>query len=75
MQQPARRTSGAPEPWDESYRTGNAQLAWDIGEPQPALVELAQAGAIEAPVLDAGCGTGENSLMLAARGMEVLGVD
>ena len=48
---------------------------WDIGRPQPAIVELADAGAIAGPVLDVGCGTGENALFLAARGIEVVGID
>jgi cyclopropane fatty-acyl-phospholipid synthase-like methyltransferase len=48
---------------------------WDIGRPQPAIVRLADAGAIAGAVLDAGCGTGENALYLASRGHEVWGVD
>jgi cyclopropane fatty-acyl-phospholipid synthase-like methyltransferase len=48
---------------------------WDIGRPQSAFEELADAGQITGPVLDAGCGTGENALFLAARGFEVVGVD
>jgi len=48
---------------------------WDIPEPQPAIVALAEAGGIAGSVLDAGCGTGENALYLASRGHEVLGVD
>lgn len=48
---------------------------WDIPGPQPAIVELEAAGAIQGAVLDAGCGTGENALYLAARGYQVLGVD
>jgi SAM-dependent methyltransferase len=48
---------------------------WDIGRPQPTFQELADAGEITGPVLDAGCGTGENALFLAARGFEVVGVD
>ena len=48
---------------------------WDIGRPQPAFETLADAGEIAGPVLDAGCGTGENALFLAARGFEVVGVD
>lgn len=48
---------------------------WDIGRPQPALVEAAEAGAIRGDVLDAGCGTGELTLWLASRGHKVLGVD
>jgi SAM-dependent methyltransferase len=48
---------------------------WDISGPQPAIVELEEAGEIGDPVLDAGCGTGENALFLASRGHEVLGLD
>lgn len=48
---------------------------WDIGRPQPAFEVLADASEIAGPVLDAGCGTGENVLFLAARGFEVVGVD
>jgi SAM-dependent methyltransferase len=49
--------------------------SWDIGRPQPAVVRLEEAGLITGSVLDAGCGTGENALFLAARGHEVVGVD
>lgn len=48
---------------------------WDIGRPQPAVVRVAREGAIVGSVLDAGCGTGEHALFLAARGHEVLGID
>ena len=48
---------------------------WDIGRPQPVFVRLAERNEIVGPVLDAGCGTGENALYLAARGFEVTGVD
>jgi SAM-dependent methyltransferase len=61
------RRSGLP--WDASYRDGPAP--WDIGRPQPAVTRLAFAG----PVLDVGCGTGENTLHIAALGIPVLGVD
>jgi SAM-dependent methyltransferase len=65
------RLSGRP--WDASYRDGPAP--WDIGGPQPAVVRLAAAGGFAAPVLDAGCGTGENALHIASLGLPVLGVD
>jgi SAM-dependent methyltransferase len=48
---------------------------WDIGRPQPAFVELADAGAIVGRVLDVGCGTGEHALMAAERGLEATGID
>jgi SAM-dependent methyltransferase len=65
---------GAPGPnrFENAYK---GTPPWDIDGPQPAVVELAEAGAIAEPVLDAGCGTGENTLFLAARGLEVTGVD
>jgi SAM-dependent methyltransferase len=48
---------------------------WDIGRPQPAFERVAGDGLVAGPVLDAGCGTGENALFFAARGLEVVGVD
>ncbi len=61
------------QPWDASYHDGPAP--WDIGQPQPAFVRLAASGAITGTVLDAGCGTGENALLVATLGLPVLGVD
>ena len=46
---------------------------WDIGKPQGAIAESADL--VTSPVLDAGCGTGENALFLAARGHHVIGID
>ena len=60
-------------PWDASYHDGPAP--WDIGRPQPAIVRVASDGGISGAVLDAGCGTGENALHVAALGLPVLGVD
>ncbi|MGA3105409.1 MAG: class I SAM-dependent methyltransferase [Terriglobales bacterium] len=64
-------------PWDASYHDGPAP--WDIGRPQPAIVRLASEGRFAGAVLDAGCGTGENALHVAAliapAGLSVLGVD
>ena len=56
-----------------SYRSGVPP--WDIGRPQPVIVELAEREAISGPVIDVGCGTGENALYLASRGLEVTGID
>src|SRR4051812_41546737 len=59
-------------PWDASYVDGPAP--WDVG-PQPTVVRLAAEGRFAGAVLDAGCGTGDNALHLAAQGLSVLGVD
>jgi SAM-dependent methyltransferase len=59
--------------WDAVYRDDRAP--WDIGRPQPVWIRLADAGEINAPVLDSGCGTGEHTLLLAERGIAALGVD
>ena len=48
---------------------------WDIGRPQPALLQLAEDGALAGRVLDVGCGTGEHALMAAARGFDAIGID
>jgi SAM-dependent methyltransferase len=60
--------------FDNAYRDGGTPT-WDVGRPQGALVRLARSGLIAGSVLDAGCGTGENALLLAAQGHPVLGVD
>src|ERR1700686_275776 len=64
-------------PWDASYDTSyhDGPAPWDIGQPQPAIVRLASAAGFAGAVLDAGCGTGENALHVAALGLPVLGVD
>lgn len=48
---------------------------WNIPEPQPVVVALEASGAFRGKVLDAGCGTGQNSLHLASRGHAVTGLD
>jgi SAM-dependent methyltransferase len=63
----------AGQPWDASYTDGPAP--WDVGRPQPAVARLAAEGGFTGPVLDAGCGTGENALLVASLGLPVLGVD
>ena len=60
-------------PWDASYRDGPPP--WDIGQPQPAIARLASERGFAGAVLDAGCGTGENALLVASMGLSVLGFD
>lgn len=64
--------------WDDAYR-GEGKFEgpppWNIGEPQPELAALIEAGQITGTVLDAGCGHAELALALAARGHTVVGID
>lgn len=60
-------------PWDASYHDGPAP--WDVGRPQSAVVRVASEGGFAGAVLDAGCGTGDNALHVAALGLPVLGFD
>ena len=71
--QPTSHERRAGKPWDVSYLDGPAP--WDTGQPQPAILRLADEGAFVGAVLDAGCGTGENALHVASLGLHVLGVD
>ncbi len=71
--QPTSHERMAGRPWDASYHEGPPP--WDIGRPQPAVERVAFAGGFAGAVLDAGCGTGENSLRVASLGLSVLGVD
>ena len=61
-------------PWNDSYASG--QLPWDTGEPEPVLVEFITAGAVKPSLaLEIGAGTGTNSIWMAERGFDVVGVD
>ena len=62
-----------PHDWDNSY-AGEPPL-WDIGRPQPAFVRLAESGALTGALLDAGCGTGEHTILASLHGARALGID
>jgi SAM-dependent methyltransferase len=64
-------TAGA---YERRYR-GPTRPRWDKEGPTAFVRALHERGAITGPVLDAGCGTGENVLYLAGRGHEVIAVD
>lgn len=61
--------------FDDFYKDENQTPPWVIGEPQAAVVDIERAGLITGRVLDVGCGTGEHTILLAASGYDVLGVD
>jgi SAM-dependent methyltransferase len=48
---------------------------WSIGEPQPEISALIDAGRFHGEILDAGCGEGTTSLHLAERGFTTVGLD
>jgi len=60
--------------WDDAYRQ-DAPPPWDIGRPQPAFAALAAEGLFRGSLFDAGCGTGEHTLLAASLGATAYGVD
>jgi ubiquinone/menaquinone biosynthesis C-methylase UbiE len=48
---------------------------WQIDRPQPEVIQLIEQGKFESPVLDLGCGTGDNTIELARHGLLVKGLD
>ena len=54
---------------------GSGRPPWDVDGPTPFVHDLARSGEIRGNVLDAGCGTGENALYLAAQGHHVVAID
>ncbi|WP_416986252.1 class I SAM-dependent methyltransferase [Streptomyces sp. T028] len=60
--------------WDSIYRA-TEQAPWETGRPQEAIVRLAESGLLSGRVLDAGCGTGEHTLLAALHGADATGID
>ena len=50
-------------------------LLGQIDRPQPEVIQLIEQGKFESPVLDLGCGTGDNAIELARHGLVVKGLD
>lgn len=74
-------TRPTDEMFDSAYRgeademgSGN-RPPWSIGEPQPELAALIEAGKFHGDVLDAGCGEAATALDLAERGFTTVGLD
>jgi SAM-dependent methyltransferase len=63
-----------PHDWDSIYASEH-RPPWDIGRPQAAFVRLAEQGLLSGVLLDAGCGTGEHTLLAASHGADALGID
>ena len=74
-QPPGRPRTPGPVPRGSFDALYEGTPPWEIGRPQPALVELAEAGSIGGRFLDVGCGTGEHAMMAAGIGLDATGVD
>ncbi len=67
--------------FEASYRGEAAEVGlgvkppWSIGEPQPEIAALIEAGKIHGDVLDAGCGEAATALALAEKGFTAVGLD
>ncbi|NDE85801.1 MAG: class I SAM-dependent methyltransferase [Verrucomicrobia bacterium] len=48
---------------------------WQIDRPQAEVLRLIDQGAFVSPVMDIGCGSGDNAIALARSGYRVVGVD
>ncbi|MDT5189637.1 MAG: 2-heptyl-hydroxyquinolin-4(1H)-one methyltransferase, partial [Mycobacterium sp.] len=67
--------------FDSAYRGEAAEMGlgtkppWSIGEPQPEIAALIEAGRFHGDVLDAGCGEAATAIALAERGVTTVGLD
>jgi SAM-dependent methyltransferase len=88
MKLPERLGSLADDPFRGRHPTSHERmtgLPWDVSSGRPccmgywpaaaAIVRLASERGFAGTVLDAGCGTGENALLVASLGLSVVGVD
>ena len=68
------------EMFESAYRGDGPEFAgvrppWSIGEPQPEIAALIDAGRFHGEVLDAGCGEAAVSFYLVERGFTTVGLD
>jgi len=74
-------TNSSDQMFDAAYRGEAEELGlgtkppWSIGEPQPEIAALIEAGRFHGDVLDAGCGEAATALALAERGFTTVGLD
>ncbi len=74
-------THPSDEMFDSAYRGEAEEMGlgtkppWSIGEPQPEIAALIEAGRFHGDVLDAGCGEAATALALAERGFTTVGLD
>ncbi|MBV8788119.1 MAG: class I SAM-dependent methyltransferase [Mycobacterium sp.] len=74
-------TQPTQEMFESAYRGEAPEMGegvrppWSIGEPQPEIAALIEAGKFQGDVLDAGCGEAAVSLYLAERGFTTVGLD
>jgi 2-heptyl-1-hydroxyquinolin-4(1H)-one methyltransferase len=67
--------------FDSAYRGAAAEMGegnrppWSIGEPQPEIAALIEAGKFHGDVLDAGCGEAATALAVAELGFTAVGLD
>jgi SAM-dependent methyltransferase len=60
--------------WDQRYTTG--QTPWDSGQPSKQLLRVLEShGIAPCRMLELGCGSGTNAVVLAQRGFQVTAVD
>lgn len=50
-------------------------IPWQLDGPQPLVAELVDSGQFTGPVLECGCGLGDNALLLAERGYQITAFD
>ncbi|MGB2919600.1 MAG: class I SAM-dependent methyltransferase [Mycobacterium sp.] len=74
-------TNPTDQMFESAYRGEAAEMGegvkppWSIGEPQPEILGLIEAGKFHGDVLDAGCGEAAVSMYLAERGFTTVGLD